>query len=187
MFQGTANPLSSRLSFRAASEGDEEFIAALINSAYRGDSSRAGWTTEADLLEGTRTNPNEVLGLIQARDSTMLLCQQADQIVGCVYLQKRDEAGYLGMFVVSPKLQGSGIGKQFMAAAEDHVQRQWGVRRMIMSVITLREELIAYYERRGYRRTGKFEPFPTDLEDTITLVDNLQFETLEKHFQARRT
>lgn len=183
MSQDTADPLSSPLSFRAAAADDEGFIAALINSAYRGDSSRLGWTTEADLLEGTRTNPGEVLGLIRASDSTMLLCQQADQIVGCVYLQKREETGYLGMFVVSPQCQGGGIGKAFMAAAEDYVQQQWAVTRMIMSVITLREELIAYYERRGYRRTGEFEPFPTDLDDTVILVDNLQFEMLEKHFE----
>jgi ribosomal protein S18 acetylase RimI-like enzyme len=187
MSQGTANQSSSSLLFRAAVADDGEFIAALINSAYRGDSSRVGWTTEADLLEGTRTNPGEVLGLIQANDSTMLLCQQAGQIVGCVYLQKRGETGYLGMFVVSPQLQGIGIGKQFMAAAENYVQHQWRVSRMIMSVITLREELIAYYERRGYRRTGEFEPFPTDLDDTILLVENLQFETLEKQLEERLT
>jgi ribosomal protein S18 acetylase RimI-like enzyme len=179
MLQDTVSPLS----FRAASAGDEAIISALINSAYRGDASRVGWTTEADLLEGTRTNPEEVLGLIQADDSMMLLCLQTDQIVGCVHLQKRADAGYLGMFVVAPTLQGSGIGKQFMAAAEAYVQQQWGVSRMTMSVITLRDELIAYYERRGYRRTGQFSPFPTDLHDTRPLVDNLQFETLEKRFR----
>jgi ribosomal protein S18 acetylase RimI-like enzyme len=116
------------------------------------------------------------------KDSAILLCQQTDQIVGCVHLQKRATAGYLGMFVVAPTLQGSGIGKQFMAAAEGYAQQQWGVSRMTMSVITLRDELIAYYERRGYRRTGEFAPFPTDLLDTTPLVDNLQFETLEKQF-----
>lgn len=156
------------------------FIAALVNSAYRGESSRAGWTTEADLLDGQRTDEQEVQSLIQDDRSMILLCQQGDEIIGSVLLQKQDDAAYLGMFVVRPELQGNGIGKQFLKTAELSAQQHWGSRKIVMSVITLRPELIAFYERRGYRRTGEVLPFPDDLAAGIPRVEDLKFEMLEK-------
>ena len=88
------------------------------------------------------------------------------------------------MFVVRPDLQGGGIGKHFIQAAEDIVQQEWGSTKMTMTVITLRLELIAFYERRGYRRTGELLPFPDDPDKGIQLVQNLQFEMLEKYLAA---
>lgn len=170
-----------QLSFRKATVEEAEFIARLVNSAYRGDSSKAGWTSEADLLDGQRTDPSEVESLIQdTANSMILLCLQTDEIIGSVLLQKKEEAAYLGMFVVSPDLQGNGIGKQFLSAAERIAQYEWGVSKIIMSVITLRPELIAFYQRRGYRRTGEVLPFPDDPAAGIPLVQGLQFEMLEK-------
>ncbi len=169
-----------KLDFRHAVKSDAAAIAVLVNSAYRGDSSRAGWTTEADLLTGTRINAEEVMQLIEADNSVVLLCVQDDQMIGCVHLEKTDDAAYLGMFVVQPTLQGGGIGKQFMHAAESEVQALWGVKKMWMSVISVRAELIAYYERRGYVRTGRYKPFPSEIGDEFRLVENLQFEEMEK-------
>ena len=97
-----------------------------------------------------------------------------------VHLQKMEGAAYLGLFVVQPILQGQGIGKQFMLRAEQYVQETWGINKIWMTVITLRDELIAYYERRGYRRTGIFKPFPKDAGSSVPLIEGLQLEVLEK-------
>lgn len=170
------------ISFQKARREHAGLIADLVNSAYRGDSSRVGWTTEADLLEGKRTNEREVLGLIEAAGSMILLCLQGDDIMGSVHLEKRDAACYLGLFVVRPERQNTGIGKRFIQAAEDCAQQEWGITKMTMTVISLRRELIAFYERRGYRRTGEMRPFPTDAGLSVAKVQGLQFEVLEKCF-----
>lgn len=171
---------SQPLLFRKARREDARIIAHLVNSAYRGDSSRLGWTTEADMLDGLRTNEREVLGLIESERSVFLLCVQGAEVVGSVHLKKMETAGYLGMLVVKPELQGRGIGRQFMRTAETTAQREWGITKMTMQVITLRHELIAFYERCGYRRTGKLKPFPTIAS---ARVQGLQFEMLEKDLE----
>ena len=171
---------ASTISFRPAVDADAEIIAALVNSAYRGDSSRQGWTTEADLLQGSRIFAPEVRELIANPNSVILLCLQGEDIIGCVNLEKTEGAAYLGMFVVRPVLQGNGIGKHFMQTAEKHAQDLWGINKIWMTVISVRKELIAYYERRGYVRTGRFKPFPSDNGKEQMLVENLQFEELEK-------
>lgn len=166
--------------FRKAIIEDVAFLAPFVNAAYRGDSSRVGWTTEADFLDGQRTDEDGIRELIEAADSMILLCLQNEEIVGSVHLQKTENAAYLGMLVTRPDLQGLGIGKHLMQAAEAVVQEEWSVHKMEMTVITLRSELLAFYERRGYRRTGIIKPFPTDARFGIPRVENLQFEVLEK-------
>lgn len=165
--------------FRPAVAAEADALAALINSAYRGESSRAGWTTEADFLVGIRTDAAEIRALIAAEGSIVLVCERDGEIIGCVHLRHEGTSAYFGMFVVRPDLQGSGLGKRFMAAAEDLVRQRWNVARMRMTVISIRDELIAFYERRGYRRTGRFSPFPPDARST-PIVEGLQFEELEK-------
>ena len=148
------------LRYRHAEPQDAAMVAALVNSAYRGDSSRQGWTTEANLLEGARISSDGVRQLIMADDTIILLCSRGLDLIGCVQLQKTGDGAYLGMFVVSPLEQGNGIGKEFMRTAEALVQKLWGVHKMWMTVITVRSELIAFYERRGYVRTGRLKPLP---------------------------
>jgi ribosomal protein S18 acetylase RimI-like enzyme len=174
------NATLSPFTFRPARTDEAEMLVGLVNSAYRGDSSRVGWTTEADLLDGQRTDANELRELIQTEGSMLLLCLQDEKIVGSVNLQKDGDAAYLGMLVIRPDLQGSGLGKQLMQAAEAVVQQQWSVHKMQMTVITLRAELLAFYERRGYQRTGIIKPFPTDVRFGIPRIEGLQFEVLEK-------
>lgn len=176
----TAPAPAPALSFRDANKDDAAFIAALVNSAYRGDSSRQGWTTEADLLQGQRISAGEVEKIIATEGSVVFLCLQQQTIIGCVQLEKNADAAYLGMFVVRPDLQGGGIGKTFMQAAEAHAQQMWGVKKIWMTVISVREELLAYYQRRGYLRTGRTKPFPFANDKEIALIANLQFEELEK-------
>lgn len=149
-------------SFRIATHADVEAIVALVHSAYRGETSRAGWTTEADLLDGTRTDADEVARLIDGAASCILLAERNAQIIASAALVRRQDTGYFGMFGVQPGLQGNGVGSAVLSEAERYVQRVWNCRLMEMTVITLRAELIAWYERRGYCRTGAFKPFPQD-------------------------
>ena len=170
------------LSFRRAAAADVNSIVALVNSAYRGESSRAGWTTEADILGGQRTDAEEISRLIAMDHSVILLCLRDGEIIGTVHLERVGAAtAYLGMLVIRPTLQGQGLGKRFMAEAENFVHREWGAARMQMKVITLRHELIAYYQRRGYQRTGETGPFPAcNPRYGLPKVEDLMFEVLEK-------
>ena len=167
--------------FRDATDADADALVVLIESAYRGDDSRAGWTTEADILEGQRTDPEGVLAVIKSPDSRLLVVERGGRVVACCQLEHRGEYAYFGMFAVSPQLQGGGLGKVIIAEAERAVRETWGVREMHMTVISVRNDLIAWYERRGYRRTGRMTPFPYgDERFGIPQRDDLQFELLVK-------
>ncbi|MEU4871464.1 GNAT family N-acetyltransferase [Streptomyces sp. NPDC021608] len=169
------------LTFRDATAADVDAVVRLIESAYRGDSSRAGWTTEADILQGQRTDPDGVLAVIAAPDSRLLTAEQDGRTVACCHLEHRGDHAYFGMFAVSPAAQGGGLGKAVMARAEREAREAWGVSEMRMTVISVREDLIAWYERRGYRRTGRMTPFPYgDDRFGIPQRDDLQFELLIK-------
>lgn len=170
------------LAFRIAGRADVQAIVALVNSAYRGDSSRAGWTTEADILGGQRTDETEILGLIGATGSVFLLCLRGGELTGSAHVQRIDAVmAYVGMLVIKPVLQGQGLGRRSINEAERFARTEWSTMKMQMQVITLRHELIAYYERCGYRRTGEIRPFPaTDPRFGLPKVDGLEFEVLEK-------
>ncbi len=173
------------LTFRAARAADAPAATALINSAYRGDSSTVGWTTEAQILEGRRIDEAGLAKLMAEPDTLLLLCLQGDDLIGSVQLQKLNAAcGYLGMFVVRPDLQSRGLGRRFMREAEKTAQRLWGVTRMSMSVISLRRELIAYYERCGYVLTGERLPFPFEDGLSTALVKGIELAVMEKELPA---
>ncbi|MET7983726.1 MULTISPECIES: GNAT family N-acetyltransferase [unclassified Streptomyces] len=169
------------LTFRDAVDSDVEALVALIESAYRGESSRVGWTTEADILQGRRTDPEGVRAVVEASDSRLLAVERDGVLVACCQLEHRGDHAYFGMFAVSPALQGSGLGKVIIAEAERTVREVWGVTEMHMTVISVREDLIAWYERRGYGRTGRMTPFPYgDERFGIPQRDDLRFELLVK-------
>ena len=177
----SAATATTGLTFRDATEADVDALVTLIESAYRGDASRAGWTTEADILEGQRTDPEGVLQVIKSPDSRLLTVERDGAIVACCQLEHRGEHAYFGMFAVSPALQGAGLGKTVIAEAERMAQHAWGVTEMHMTVISVRDDLIAWYERRGYRRTGRMSPFPYgDERFGIPQRDDLEFELLVK-------
>jgi ribosomal protein S18 acetylase RimI-like enzyme len=143
-----------------ASIGDVTRICALVNSAYRGETSRKGWTTEADFLGGIRVDEETLLEYFQEDDSTVLkYTNDKQQIKGCVYLKKQQEHLYLGMLTVSPELQGKGVGKMLLLASEEKA-KQLGCKSIVMTVITKRHELIDWYKRHGYYETGQKQPFP---------------------------
>ena len=168
------------LSFRKALHSEAESIVALVNSAYRGESSKQGWTTEADLLYGTRTNKADIENLIAQERSMILLCTEGTEIIGCAHLEFIGVECQLGMLVVKPGLQSRGIGKQLMQAAEAIARETPGVRTITMSVISVRHELIAFYERRGYQRTGRRKPFVADDTHGFPKSQAIKFEVLEK-------
>ena len=169
------------LTFRNATTADVPLLVELVTSAYRGESSRSGWTTEADLLEGNRIVPEVLLADIARPRSRILLAERDGTLLGCAHVAEEDGAGYFGMFAVRPGLQGGGMGRAILAEAERVAGEDWALPLMRMTVIDLRVELIEWYERRGYRRTGQTRPFPaTDPRFGLPLRDDLRFAVLEK-------
>ncbi|WP_146908628.1 GNAT family N-acetyltransferase [Arenimonas daejeonensis] len=173
--------MSLPLRFRAADASDVLAVVMLVESAYRGDASRAGWTTEADLLDGRRTGPDDVIACIHRPQSRLLLAERGGELLACAHVAVEDDAGYFGMFSVAPGQQGGGVGKLVLAEAERIAREDFGMAVMRMTVIDLRDELIAFYERRGYRRTGIKKPFPYgDARFGLPKRLDLRFEVLEK-------
>jgi GNAT superfamily N-acetyltransferase len=169
------------LLFRAAGTTDLPAVVGLVESAYRGDASRAGWTTEADFLDGQRTSLGDVAPLLSRPRSRILLAERDGRLLACAHVAVEDGAGYFGMFSVVPTLQGGGIGSRVLAEAERIVAREWGCNAMRMTVIDIRDSLIAYYLRRGYVRTGILKPFPYgDARFGLPTRADLRFEVLEK-------
>ncbi len=169
------------LSFRDAGEGDLDAVRNLVESAYRGESSRRGWTTEADFLDGQRIDVVGLRELIGDADARVLMAFRDDLLVACCELRRNADTAYFGMFSVRPDGQGAGVGNLVLAEAERIAHSAWHCRMMQMTVIDIRSELIAWYQRRGYRRTGVHKPFPYgDARYGIPKRDDLRFEILEK-------
>lgn len=183
------------LSFRTATHDDIPALIALVTSAYRGDVSRQGWTTEADLLDGQRIDADMLRADMDPPDSIVLLAidrmdEDAPRLVACANIAKQPSddgipTAYFGMFSVSPDVQGGGVGKTVLAEAERVARETLGCVRIRMTVIDAREELIAYYVRRGYARTGIKKPFPYgDPRYGLPKRDDLRFEVLEKTLEV---
>ncbi|EFQ25111.1 acetyltransferase [Colletotrichum graminicola] len=176
-----------RLSFRPATPADVPVLLPLIRSAYRGDSSRRGWTTEADLVADKRIDEAGLLAKITEPESVVLLVTDAaasSPLLACCEVARSgtDPAvAYFGLFAVDPARQAGGVGRAVLAHAEAFARARLGARRMEMCVIWTRAELIAWYVRRGYARTGERRGFPyAELVDGPALRDDLWFEVLEK-------
>ena len=172
------------LLFHQAELSEAGDIAQLVNSAYRGESSRAGWTTEADLLEGLRTTTQEVASIIQREDAFILIGVERDEIVASICCEWQALAGHntahFGMIAVKPKLQNKGYGKAMIAAAEAMTARRWRVVGYHMAVISIRHALIEFYEKLGYERTGEFVAFPEKSELWQPKVEGLNLQYMAK-------
>ncbi len=151
----------------------------LVNSAYRGESSRQGWTTEADLIDGTRTDANALKELLKKTDTIILKYVEEEKILACVELTREENKLYLGMLTVSPSLQGKGIGKELLKAAEQEALKQ-NCNTIFMTVISVRKELIDWYLRHGYIDTGKRKPFLFTDPRFGQPKEQLEFVVLEK-------
>jgi GNAT superfamily N-acetyltransferase len=178
------------LQFRPATPGDAGILLPLISSAFRGDESRKGWTTEADLVAGERIDEASLLEKITAQNGVILLAtDKSGALIACCELLKlKDRLGYFGLFAVNPERQGGGLGKQVLRVAESYAREKLGATRMEMSVLWMREELIAWYVRRGYVMTWEKRAFPWEIlanGKEGALRDDLYFEVLEKDLAAR--
>ena len=170
---------------RTATAADVDRIVALIESAYRGDSSRVGWTTEADLLDGQRTDAEDVTAAVTGEGCLMIVAEADGELVACCHVQHRRTYAYFGMFAVSPKEQGGGLGKRMIAEAERIARDDLGLTSIQMTVIRQRDDLMAWYVRRGYARTGQMKPFPYgDARFGEPRRDDLEFEVLVKEFDV---
>lgn len=173
--------------FRVATAADGPALLDLVQSAYRGEASRAGWTTEADLLDGTRTTVDLLEVDLAEPATTFLVAEDAHGLLACCAVTNRANAtAYFGTFAVRPRAQGSGIGTRMLAAAEEHA-RAAGATRMEMTVLAQRSDLLAWYARRGYQATGATSPFPYGDERYGTpLRDDLAFTELAAPLDTAR-
>jgi ribosomal protein S18 acetylase RimI-like enzyme len=154
-------------------------LESLINSAYRGESSKKGWTTEADFLEGMRTDKDSLVEMINDPHAVILkYCDDDNILQGCVYLEKKNDQMYLGMLTVSPMQQAKGIGKILLAASEKFAKDE-NCYEIEMTVISIRDELIGWYEKHGYSKTGEKKPFPSDIKFGIPKIP-LEFVVMKK-------
>ena len=169
------------MSISIANANDIPALVLLMDSAYRGESAKQGWTSESDLFIGNKRTDEETITRLFKKHGNVFLkhTNEAGEIDGCVLLSKKEKRLYLGMFSVSPTSQGNGIGKKLLAAADDHALRN-GCGSIFMTVITVRKELIEWYERHGYQKTGRILPFPVDERYGIP-TQTLEMIVLEKH------
>jgi ribosomal protein S18 acetylase RimI-like enzyme len=170
------------MSLKKAIPANSKEITLLVNSAYRGESSKTGWTTEADLLGGQRSDENSISELIHRKDSVILTqVNEKNEMIACVHLEQKDnQTTYLGMLTVQPTLQAKGLGKILLKEAEDYSKKYFQSSKIEMTVIHLRTELIAWYERRGYKHTGETRPFPMNDPKFGLPKKELFFIVLEK-------
>jgi len=170
------------MQIRAADPDDIPAIVALVESSYRGDGSRLGWTTEADLLDGQRTDDDAVSDCIAADSSSVILAVDNGRLLGCCHVKRTAEhEAYFGMLAVEPRLQGRGTGRALVEASEEMAREQWGASRMLIQVIRQRTLLIGWYERMGYAATGDTVPFPyNDEHFGIPKRLDLEFVVLAK-------
>lgn len=173
--------MTSSVNFRFAQLSDIDAIVALVEASYRGDSSRVGWTTEADLLGGQRTDVGEITGIINDPHARLLLASADGVLVGNALVRRQPLAAYIGMLAIRPQHQASGLGRQLLSEAEQVGIREFSAKKAWMTVIVQREELIRWYERRGYVKTGQHEPFPYgNPRFGLPKRDDLEFIVLEK-------
>ena len=173
--------MSADFALRLATASDVPSLVTLVNSAYRGESSRAGWATETDLIGGIRIDAERLAATIATDGNVVLVHEVAGAIVACVHLERQETHGYLGMLTTKPTLQAQGTGRLMLEAAEAWAREHWQAQEMHMTVIVQRETLIAWYERRGYVRTGETKPFPYgDERWGLPKRDDLAFYVLKK-------
>lgn len=166
------------LNFREAEIEDLPQIVDLVNIAYRSTELK-GWTSEADLVEGNRTDHQQVKQLIQD-NSKLFVMFKAEKLIGCVHIHQKNASCYIGMLTTHPTVQNRHIGKTILELAEQYAIKNYAASIFEMSVLSIRKDLIGFYERRGYKLTGESEPYPVDANVGIPLVADIQVLHLRK-------
>lgn len=173
--------MASELLLRQARPDDVTAVVDLVNRAYRPAAGASGWTHEAALVAGARTSAAQVAALLQQPESALLLGCSDNSVIACVLVESEvDGVCLIGMLAVEPQLQGSGLGKRMLQHAETYAQQRFGAVRLRMVVVSARSELLAFYLRRGYRRSGELQEYPLEAGVGRPLRDDLTIEVLEK-------
>lgn len=165
----------SHFKLDSANADQSQAICELLNSAYRGTS---GWTTEINIISGNRTSRNEIEATIKLPNSYFFVVNQSKKIAACIHIVKKDDHAQLGFFAVQPSLQGNGLGTYVLEQAEIFARTHLYSKKLRMIVVSQRTELIAFYERRGYQKTGQVEILPANIG--IPKQANLTIDYLEK-------
>lgn len=168
---------------RIATQPDIEAIVQLVNKAYRPESGVSGWTHEADLVSGNRTTHSQIMAILSKPDSVILIGLSTSEIVACVHIEKMGNNSHIGMLAVSPALQGHGIGKHMLTHAERYASVNFASEKFIIVVVSARSELISFYLRRNYQKTGVLKEYPLSAGVGTPKLANLKIEVLEKRSQ----
>jgi ribosomal protein S18 acetylase RimI-like enzyme len=166
--------------FRKARKSDIETIVQLVNKAYRPKLESRGWTDESDIVSGERINAVQVTDAISKEYSAILLGFKDSEVVACVHVEKDGNNCHIGLFAVNPILQGSGCGKQMLDHAERYANENFSSEKFIMFVVSSRNELISFYLRRGYQKTGEIMDYPISAGVGTPKYADLKIEILEK-------
>lgn len=169
---------------RLADSRDAEAIARLVNQAYRPAPGEGGWTHESAMVAGPRTDAAQISTLIDRPESSVFLADSGDDIAACVHVERRGQDAYIGMLAVAPNRQGQGLGNDMLAYAEHYARKHFGAQRLVMVVVSARTELIDYYLRRGYVRTGETMDYPLSANVGIPTRPDMRIETLVKAASA---
>jgi ribosomal protein S18 acetylase RimI-like enzyme len=169
-----------------ARAADVPALVELVNGAYRGETSRRGWTTETDLVGGLRVDAAAIEAILAAPEQAILVLRAQSGLFACAHVAKLGaDVASLGLLAVRPALQANGLGRQMIAAAERYAREHYGACFMEMTVLAEREELVAWYERRGYRPTGETRSFPyNDERSGVPLRDDLTMLVLRRPLAA---
>ncbi len=171
--------------FSIAQMSDIPDMVALIDSVYRGENSRKGWTTEADFLDGQRTDKELIQREMSKPDSLFLLIREQGRLLASVHLEKRETYAYLGMLSVDVNVQNKQLGRRILEYAEGFIQSEWNLFELRITVLHLRPELIAWYERRGFKLTGAAYEFPRDVRMGQPKVPHLELLEMQKILTPR--
>jgi ribosomal protein S18 acetylase RimI-like enzyme len=153
-------------------------LARLVNDAYGRTERPHGWTSEDGIVAGPRVTPEDVQAIVDG-ETTLLVAKADEELIGCVHLAGEGGDCELGLLSVEPDRQDEGLGRAILKAAEAHARDELEAKRIVLHVVSVREDLIAWYERRGYTHTGVEEPFDS-AGDQRSLVGELSFVVLEK-------
>ncbi|MBN3822671.1 GNAT family N-acetyltransferase [Burkholderia sp. Ac-20384] len=168
-------------SYRIANEQDVDALVELVNAAYRPTTTAAGWTHEAALIDGPRITSSQLAATLQAPDTVLLVAEIDAAIAGCIEVRKDGGAAYIGTLAVAPSMQDRGLGKALLNEAEQFAVRRWNLETAVMVVLSARHELIDFYLRRGYARTGERSGYPFDAGVGRPRDDTLTIETLTRN------
>ncbi|MCA8001869.1 GNAT family N-acetyltransferase [Burkholderia metallica] len=177
---GTTGAIQRAARYRTANEQDVDALVRLVNAAYRPTTAAAGWTHESALIDGPRITSSQLAATLRTPDTVLLVAEIDGRIAGCIEVRKDGSAAYIGTLAVAPSVQDRGLGKALLNEAEQFAVRSWKIQTAAMIVLSVRHELIDFYLRRGYTRTGERKGYPLDARVGRPRDANLTVETLTK-------